>query len=110
MGTRGRTSRRPELPGSAVHFTRPPVVDGSRRECVAPPSTPTADATALSNGAPVHGDKEGRRWTVELSCGNHCVSWEYGGAHAAATCEGYTFDAPIFCGCVNGACAWFSQH
>lgn len=244
MGGRGRTSRRPELPGSAVHFTRPPVVDGSRRACLAPPYTPAVDATALSNGTPVHGDQEGRRWTVSLAgneaptseqmtgllerlrarggilqwvsyglycgadsrvaclsyegdlcttnvdevaltilaaiaadpvlpspqlelaislsgalgprceapdplcvptayeggvydpegdreagplathsagacrqdgdcvqagCGNHCVSWEYGGAHAAATCEGYSFDEPIFCGCVEGACAWFSQ-
>jgi len=244
MGARVGTSRRPELPGSAVHFTRPPVVDGSRRACLAPPYTPAADATALSNGTPVHRDQEGRRWTVSLAgdatptseqmmallerlrarggilqwvsyglycgtdsntaclsysgdlcttnvdevallilaaiaddpvlpnlqlelalslsgalgprceasdprcvptpyqggtydpegdreagplathsagacrqdgdcvqagCGNHCLSWEYGGAHAAATCEGYSFTEPIFCGCVERACAWFSQ-
>jgi hypothetical protein len=44
-----------------------------------------------------------------MGCGNHCVSWEYGGAHAGATCEGYALDQPIFCGCVEGTCAWFSQ-
>ena len=42
-------------------------------------------------------------------CGNHCMSWEYGGANEAATCEGYVFSRPIFCGCVSGQCAWFSQ-
>lgn len=44
-----------------------------------------------------------------MGCGNHCTSWEYGGAHEAGTCEGYAFDAPVFCGCVQGQCAWFDQ-
>lgn len=44
-----------------------------------------------------------------MGCGNHCVSWDHGGANAAATCEGYAFDQPIFCGCVEGSCAWFTQ-
>lgn len=240
----GRTVRRPELPGSAVHFSRPPVIDGSRTACLAPPYTPGTDATTLANGTPVHGDRGGRRWTVSLAgdtaptaeqagalierlrarggllqwasygiycgeddrvaclsysgnlcetnvdevataiiaaiaadplipspridlavilagalgprcaaddphclpvayegghynrwsgrttgplathsagachhdgdcveagCGNHCLSWEYGGAHEAATCEGYVFSEPVFCGCVEGACAWFTQ-
>ena len=42
-------------------------------------------------------------------CGNHCMSWEYGGAHEGATCEGYVFQHPVFCGCVAGECGWFSQ-
>lgn len=41
-------------------------------------------------------------------CGNHCVSWEQGGANQAGTCEGY--DMPrAFCGCVEKECAWFTQ-
>nr|MDQ3035922.1 hypothetical protein [Myxococcota bacterium] len=42
-------------------------------------------------------------------CGNHCMSWEHGGAHEAATCEGYSFREPIYCGCVDDRCAWFEQ-
>ncbi|MFO0712204.1 MAG: hypothetical protein U0353_20305 [Sandaracinus sp.] len=44
-----------------------------------------------------------------MGCGNHCLSWQYGGAHEGATCEGYVFGEPVFCGCVEGACAWFTQ-
>jgi hypothetical protein len=44
-----------------------------------------------------------------MGCGNHCLSWQYGGAHEGATCEGYAFGEPVFCGCVEGACAWFTQ-
>lgn len=46
---------------------------------------------------------------VQMGCGNHCLSWEHGGAHEFATCEGYVFEKPVFCGCVAGACAWFTQ-
>lgn len=46
---------------------------------------------------------------VQAGCGNHCVSWELGGAHEAATCEGYQFSRAVFCGCVAGECAWFTQ-
>lgn len=42
-------------------------------------------------------------------CGNHCMRWEYGGAHEGATCEGYDFREPIYCGCVDARCAWFEQ-
>lgn len=42
-------------------------------------------------------------------CGNHCMSWEHGGAHEAATCEGYSFREPVYCGCVDDRCAWFEQ-
>jgi hypothetical protein len=44
-------------------------------------------------------------------CGNHCMLWEYGGANESATCEGYasTDSSPMFCGCVDGGCAWFTQ-
>ena len=41
-------------------------------------------------------------------CGNHCVSWEQGGAHQAATCEGYSMPS-TFCGCVERECGWFTQ-
>jgi hypothetical protein len=244
-GTSVRTVRQPDLPGSAVGFSRPPVIDGSRTACILPPYTPPVDATALANGTPARRDKGGRRWTISLpgettvshelagalverlraqggvlryisyglycgehddiaclsyranlcetnvdevattilaaiaadpvlptphidlavslagalgprcetaddpacaprpyedgvydpggerhagplashsagacrhdgdckeaGCGNHCISWEYGGANEAATCEGYVFNEPVFCGCVEGACAWFTQ-
>jgi hypothetical protein len=243
-GAGSGTPRRAELPGSAVTFSRPPVIDGSRTACLAPPYTPGLGATALADGTPVHGDAGGRRWTISLpgdaapsaeqasalidrlrarggllqwvsygiycgehddvlclsysgnlcetnvdevattlraaiaadpllptpridlaislagalgprcaasdpaclpiayeggtydprgdrhtgplathsagacahdgdcvegGCGNHCMSWDFGGAHEGATCEGYAFDEPIFCGCVEGSCAWFSQ-
>lgn len=42
-------------------------------------------------------------------CGNHCMSWDHGGAHEGATCEGYSFREPVFCGCVDARCAWFSH-
>lgn len=42
-------------------------------------------------------------------CGNHCMGWQYGGAHEAATCEGYALREPIYCGCVEHRCAWFEQ-
>lgn len=229
-------------PGSGVGFSRPPVVEGSRRACLEPPFTP-GDAGTLADGTPVAVEGEGRRWEVmldgereldaaavsaaldalreqpglrfvsyglhcgdtsrlclrfagnlcelhvdeavaavragiaavpelagarlELSvqlegrlgprcgeddptclpvayeggtydrdgsriggafashsagpcdydgecvvmgCGNHCALWEYGGANEAATCEGYSFSRPIFCGCVEGECQWFSQR
>lgn len=41
-------------------------------------------------------------------CGNHCVSWDQGGANEAATCEGYSMPA-TFCGCVERECGWFTQ-
>jgi hypothetical protein len=41
-------------------------------------------------------------------CGNHCLSWEQGGANEAATCEGYSLP-PTFCGCVERECGWFTQ-
>lgn len=51
--------------------------------------------------------QDGDCWVA--GCGNHCVSWQYGGANEAATCEGYIFPRPVFCGCVSGGCGWFSQ-
>lgn len=47
---------------------------------------------------------------MRMGCGNHCLSWEYGGANEGATCEGYSFPRPIFCGCVDSECQWFSQR
>lgn len=47
---------------------------------------------------------------VVIGCGNHCFSWEHGGAHEAATCEGYMFPQPIFCGCIEDQCQWFRQR
>lgn len=46
---------------------------------------------------------------VVAGCGNHCLSWQYGGANEGATCEGYVFPRPVFCGCVDHQCGWFSQ-
>ncbi len=238
------SARRSGAPGSAVHFSRPPVIDGSRRACLAPPYAPPEGTTALPDGTLVEHVADGRSWTFKLpgdrdatpeesaallqrlraahpdqpflsfglycgsnpghmcfriagnlcelriedalarfrevvqldgqlassrlqvsialegrlgprctpadaaceptsyeggvydpargrhagplathsagacaqdgecmvqGCGNHCTSWEYGGAHEGATCEGYAFDQPIFCGCVEGSCAWFTQ-
>lgn len=45
-----------------------------------------------------------------MGCGNHCLLWEYGGAHEGATCEGYSFPQPIYCGCVERECQWFRQR
>lgn len=45
-----------------------------------------------------------------MGCGNHCLLWEYGGANEGATCEGYSFPRPIFCGCAEGECQWFTQR
>jgi len=42
-------------------------------------------------------------------CGNHCMHWTFGGAHEGATCEGYDLPERTFCGCVEGACGWFTQ-
>lgn len=39
-------------------------------------------------------------------CGNDCVRWDQTGA---GTCEGYLPERPTFCGCVSGACQWFTQ-
>jgi hypothetical protein len=44
-----------------------------------------------------------------MGCGNHCVGWQYFGAHEAGTCEGYSFSEPVFCGCASGQCGWFTQ-
>ena len=41
-------------------------------------------------------------------CGNHCTSWHYGAANESSTCEGYAFAEPVYCGCVNGSCGWFT--
>ncbi|MBN8613711.1 MAG: hypothetical protein J0L92_24155 [Deltaproteobacteria bacterium] len=228
-------------PGSAVHFARPPVIDGSRRACIEPPYTPPHDQTVLEDGTMVTMLGEGRAWQFKtpgdrdatpeegngllmrlraqgpgltflnyglycddhlcfrwegdlcdtnvldrlrvfreavaadgqlanvrleisvalagqlgprceandpacvppsyeggtydpsrgrragvlsshsagacthdgecmvMGCGNHCLSWDHGGANAGATCEGYSIGEPIFCGCVEGSCAWFTQ-
>lgn len=42
-------------------------------------------------------------------CGNQCVPWTQGAL--IGTCEGYPAmeEAPAFCGCVQGGCAWFLQ-
>lgn len=238
---------RPAAPGSAVTFSRPPVIDGRREACLAPPYAPAPGASALADGSPVSVLATGRGWRVSLGgeralspdegvallgrlrdrdpalrflgygvycgepahlcfqlagslcelrvedavravrdalaldvgladarvelqvvlegalgprcsagdpacvplpyegdpsfdpagprhtgrlaehsagacahdgecvvggCGNDCVLWEYGGANESATCEGYVFSdpAPMFCGCVEGGCAWFTQH
>jgi hypothetical protein len=242
-GARGPSPRRgrPDAPGSAVHFSRPPVIDGSRRACLEPPYTPPHDATSLEDGTIVTMRGEGRTWQLktpgtrdatfeeiqalmqrlrarggafqfvshgvycdehmclawsgnlcevnvleryaelraaiaedavladarieiaislagnlgprcaaddpaclpipyeggtydptrgrqpgvlathsagacthdgecmEMGCGNHCLSWDHGGAHEGATCEGYSIGRPLFCGCVEGSCAWFTQ-
>lgn len=241
-GPHGSTvSRAPDAPGSAVHFARPPVVDGSRRACLEPPYTPAHDATTLEDGTIVTMRDDGRTWQLKtpgtrdatweevrallgrvrarggdlayvshgiycdghmclswagdlcdvhileryqrlraviaedgaladarieislslagqlgprceagdpaclpvpydggtydpdrgrrggafashsagacshdgecmvMGCGNHCLSWDHGGANAGATCEGYAFEHPVFCGCVEGECGWFSQ-
>ncbi|MCA9606621.1 MAG: hypothetical protein KC619_13545 [Myxococcales bacterium] len=47
---------------------------------------------------------------VVMGCGNHCALWEFGGANEGATCEGYAFPQPVFCGCVEGECQWFRQR
>jgi hypothetical protein len=44
-----------------------------------------------------------------MGCGNHCTSWHYGAAHELGTCEAYLFSSPVFCGCVEGQCGWFTQ-
>ena len=51
--------------------------------------------------------QDGDCWVA--GCGNHCVSWQYGGANEGATCEGYIFPRPVYCGCVSGGCGWFAQ-
>lgn len=47
---------------------------------------------------------------IVKGCGNHCVGWQYFGAREAATCEGYSFTEPVFCGCVAAECGWFTQR
>lgn len=44
---------------------------------------------------------------IQAGCGNDCVAWTLGGG--AGTCEGYTLDHPVYCGCVEGRCQWFAQ-
>lgn len=43
---------------------------------------------------------------VQAGCGNACVHWDETGP---GTCEGYTPVEPVYCGCVEGACRWFTQ-
>jgi hypothetical protein len=40
-------------------------------------------------------------------CGNQCTTWTNAGGYG--TCEGHSRmeEAPAYCGCVEGSCAWF---
>ncbi|HEY8432793.1 MAG TPA: hypothetical protein VIL20_30690 [Sandaracinaceae bacterium] len=44
---------------------------------------------------------------MQAGCGNDCVAWTLAGG--AGTCEAYALDHPVYCGCVEGRCAWFRQ-
>lgn len=61
-GMRGRSGP----PGSAVHFSRPPVIDGSRRACLAPPYAPAEGTTALPDGTLVEHVTDARAWIFKL--------------------------------------------
>ena len=97
------------------------VCDGASDQC----KSPAAVCTAGQEGCPCGtGDRCGiNARGEELACQDSmCVATSCSPGDAGctciggltcvegATCEGYSFPRPIFCGCVDSECQWFSQR
>ena len=92
-------------PRGEVGFSRPPVVEGSRRACLEAPYTP-GDAATAADGTPVVREDEGRRWVLTLE-GEREVSAEQIAASLDALRErpGLRFISyGLYCGEGSRAC------